>query len=42
MSALHPEIFHKLQKQDSLHPTLGWEVAAVELGRAALRDSMGH
>lgn len=42
MSALHPEIFHKLQKQDSLHPPLGWEVAAVEPGRAALRDSLGH
>lgn len=42
MSALYPEIFHKLWKQDSLHPPLGWEVAAVELGRAPLHDSMGH
>lgn len=42
MSALHPEIFHKLQKQHSLHPPLGWEVAAVEPGRATLRDSLGH
>lgn len=42
MSALHPEIFHKLQKQDLLHPPRGWEVAAVELGRATLRDSLEH
>lgn len=42
MSALHPEICHKLQKQDSLHPALGWEGAAVELGRGTLRDSFGH
>lgn len=42
MSAFHPEIFHKLQKQDSLHPPLGWEVATVEPGRAILWDSLGH